>query len=117
MKDENYYQSLDKRTKEYKDWIASRDAILSEESTGLGDTVQKITKATGIEAAVKFLAGEDCGCSERKESLNKLFPYKKPECLNEDEYNYLVSEMETTRSVINQTTQLKMLKIYFKNTL
>ena len=112
MKDESYYESLDKRTKEYKDWIASRDASVSEESSGLGDTVQKITKATGIEAAVKFLAGEDCGCSERKESLNKLFPYNKPECLTEEEYNYLVSEMKVAKNVINQTTQLKMLKIY-----
>ena len=28
-------------------------------SKGLGDTVEKITKATGIEKVVKFIAGED----------------------------------------------------------
>jgi len=44
---------------------------------GLGDTVAAITKATGIEAIVKSLFGENCGCDARKESLNKLVPYKK----------------------------------------
>ena len=36
-------------------------------SKGLGDTVEKITKATGIEKVVKFIAGEDCGCDKRKD--------------------------------------------------
>ena len=108
MKDESYYQSLDKRTKEYKDWVAS----MEQSSDGLGDTIEKITEATGIKAAVKFLAGEDCGCTERKESLNKLFPYNKPECLTEEEYNYLVSQMKITTNVVTQSVQLKMLKIY-----
>ena len=47
-------------------------------SKGLGDTVEKITKATGIDKAVKFIAGEDCGCDKRKDILNNLFPYKQP---------------------------------------
>lgn len=75
----------DKRTKEYKEWKKKYDA----ESKGVGDTVEKITEATGIKKAVKFLAGEDCGCDERKEKLNYLFPYRKPECYTEEEYNYL----------------------------
>ena len=41
-------------------------------SKGLGDTIAKVTKATGIDKAVKFIAGADCGCDERKEKLNKL---------------------------------------------
>ena len=45
-------------------------------SKGLGDTVEKITKATGIDKVAKFILGEDCGCEERKQKLNKLFPYK-----------------------------------------
>ena len=56
----------------------------------MGDTIEKITEATGIKAAVKAIAGEDCGCDERKEKLNKLFPYKRqPECLEEDEIRFL----------------------------
>lgn len=43
-------------------------------SKGLGDTVEKITEATGIKKVVEALT-DDCGCQERKEQLNKLFPY------------------------------------------
>ena len=46
-------------------------------SKGLGDTIEKITKATGIQKIVKKTIGNDCGCDERKEKLNKKFPYKK----------------------------------------
>ena len=112
MKDETYYEALDKRTKEYKEWVASREEATASESTGLGDTIEKITTAIGIKAAVKFLAGEDCGCTERKQTLNKKFPYKKVECLAEEEYNYLVEQMKRPTNVVSQTVQLKMLKIY-----
>jgi len=44
-------------------------------SEGLGDTIEKITEATGIKKVVKWLAGDDCGCEERKEKLNKLWRY------------------------------------------
>mgnify|MGYP003633280517 CR=1 FL=1 len=49
-------------------------------SRGLGDTIEKFTKATGIKKVVDTVAkktGEDCGCNKRKEKLNKMFPYKK----------------------------------------
>ena len=98
-KNEEYYKNLDKRTKEYKEWVASNDeapktqeeleAKYEENNPGLGDVVEKITEATGIKAAVKFLAGEDCGCDERKKKLNKLRFRKKPLCLNEEEYKFL----------------------------
>lgn len=45
-------------------------------STGLGDTIEKITKATGIKKIVDLMS-DDCGCEERKQKLNKLFPYEK----------------------------------------
>ena len=47
-------------------------------SKGLGDTIEKITKATGIKKVVDTVSkvtGKDCGCDERKEKLNRLFPY------------------------------------------
>ena len=71
-------------------------------SLGLGDTIAKVTKATGIDKLVKFIAGEDCGCEERKEKLNKLFRYKQPLCLTENEFNYL-----TEFQKINNTTLTK----------
>ena len=49
-------------------------------SKGLGDTVEKITKATGLKKMTEIATdalGFDCGCEERKAWLNKSFPYKK----------------------------------------
>ena len=51
-----------------------------EKSKGLGDTIEKITKATGIKKVVDIVAKtveKDCGCLKRKNTLNKLFPYNK----------------------------------------
>ena len=104
----------DKRSKAYKEWKKNH----TNKSEGVGDTVAKITKATGIEKAVKFLAGEDCGCDERKEILNHIFPYQKPLCLTEDEYNYLDSKIGKL-STVTIEEQKKLLGIYnrvFKDT-
>ena len=52
----------------------------SHQSKGLGDTLEKITKATGIKRVVETVSkatGKDCGCKGRKDKLNKAFPYKK----------------------------------------
>lgn len=107
-KDENYYQNLDKRTKEYREWKEKRQS----EADGLGDSVQKITRATGIEKAVKFIAGEDCGCDERRDRLNKIFNYNKPLCFREDEYVYLSEFFENRKSVLAMTEQKRILEIY-----
>ena len=47
-------------------------------SKGLGDSIEKFTKFTGIDSLVELLIpeGEDCGCDKRKAWLNKQFPYK-----------------------------------------
>jgi len=84
----------DKLSKEYKEWKKKH----AEASEGLGDTVEKITKATGIKKAVKFLAGEDCGCDERKEKLNQVFRYKKPECLTEEEFDLIKMAVDTKKN-------------------
>ena len=52
------------------------DKNIPKKSTGLGDTIAKFTKATGIDKLVKSVAGEDCGCKERQSKLNRIFPYK-----------------------------------------
>ena len=49
-----------------------------QKSRGLGDTIEKITKATGIKKVVEKVSeitGKDCGCDQRKETLNRFFPY------------------------------------------
>lgn len=51
------------------------------ESKGLGDTIAKITAATGIDKLVEevtqAMGKEDCGCNKRRRRLNDLFPYKR----------------------------------------
>jgi hypothetical protein len=79
---------------------------------GLGDTVEKVLEATGIAAVAKFLMGEDCGCEERKQKLNTLFPYNKPECLTETEYNYLTEWYAVNRNSVKPSEQREILKIY-----
>jgi|TARA_R110000744_G_scaffold96259_1_gene186024 hypothetical protein len=48
-------------------------------SKGLGDTIHKFTSATGIKKIVDTVSkatNTDCGCGERRDSLNRLIPYK-----------------------------------------
>ena len=81
-------------------------------SRGFGDTVAKFTEATGIDKVVHFIAGEDCGCDKRKEKLNKLFPYKVPECLKEEEYNTLTNLLPNMQVKVRPSDQLQFLKVY-----
>ena len=42
-------------------------------SKGLGDTIEKVTAATGIKKVVETVSrasGRDCGCNGRKKTLN-----------------------------------------------
>tara|TARA_R100000935_G_scaffold47756_1_gene71948 strand:- start:26 stop:208 length:183 start_codon:yes stop_codon:yes gene_type:complete len=48
-------------------------------SRGLGDSIEKFTQATGIKKVVDKISeatGKDCGCGNRKDALNRAFPYK-----------------------------------------
>ena len=44
---------------------------------GFGDTIEKITKATGIKKVVDTVTKGDCGCNKRRDTLNRMFPYNK----------------------------------------
>jgi len=78
MKNQNYYESLDKRTKEYKDY---------KQSKGLGDTIEKVLKKTGVKAIVEAIT-DDCGCDGRRDKLNEMFPrnVKAVRCMTPDQY-------------------------------
>jgi len=84
----------------------------STKSKGLGDTLEKVFKKTGIDKVAKWVLGEDCGCDDRKEKLNYLFPYYKPECLTEDEFEYLDKYFKEDKKTIHPQTQQKLLKIF-----
>ena len=53
----------------------------NKKSKGLGDSIEKITKATGIHNLVqrgaRAIGKKGCGCAKRRDALNKRFPYKK----------------------------------------
>ena len=54
--------------------------FMEKKSKGLGDSIEKITKATGIKKVVDTVrkaVNKDCGCAKRKDTLNRLFPYNK----------------------------------------
>lgn len=50
-------------------------------SKGLGDTIAKVTKATGLDRVADKMAKaagmEDCVCGQRRDTLNRVFPYKR----------------------------------------
>lgn len=55
--------------------------IVNMPSRGLGDTIIKVTHATGIRRlvnAISRIVGIPCGCKERQEILNNFFPYSNP---------------------------------------
>lgn len=80
-------------------------------SKGLGDTVKKITDATGISKLVHSVFGEDCGCKERQERLNKLFKYKVL-CLEEEEYLYLKELFKNLGNTLDGSKKGGVLRIY-----
>ena len=82
------------------------------QAKGLGDTVESVLKATGIDKVAKFILGEDCKCDERKAKLNALFPYKKPLCLTESEYEWLKAWIETKTNDVTPSDQAQILVIY-----
>ena len=102
----------DKRTKAYKEWKAKFELENDSKSKGLGDTVEKITKATGIKKVVKAVFGDDCGCNERKDRLNSIMSYKVVNCLEEEEYNYIKDFIDLKRSSVTMAEQRGLLTIY-----
>tara|TARA_R100000656_G_C3883391_1_gene114956 strand:+ start:53 stop:244 length:192 start_codon:yes stop_codon:yes gene_type:complete len=60
-------------------------------SKGLGDSIEKITKATGIKKVVdsmnKITGKKDCGCRKRREKLNQAVPYNTGNWFSQRRYN------------------------------
>ena len=86
--------------------------ILAAKSEGLGDTVEKVLEVTGVSKVAKWLLGEDCGCEERKAKLNQMFPYRKPLCLEEAEYNWLHEWFSKNTDKITPVEQMELFKIH-----
>ena len=115
FKDDAYYDGIDKRTKEYKQWAAFKQEQLDKQVKGVGDVVEKITEATGIKDAVKsFFNDEDCGCDKRRDLLNEKLPFRNQavKCLEEEDYHYLKSFFSRTRDRIDSRNTEKLINIY-----
>ena len=83
---------------------------------GLGDTIEQFTEVTGIKAGVEKLAqaiGWDCGCDARKEKLNQMFPYKKINCLTEEDYEYLQAWFSIDRYQVSILEQRRLSEVYY----
>jgi hypothetical protein len=82
-------------------------------SKGLGDSVEKVLKATGIDKVAKKILGDDCNCDERKKKLNQMFPYARPFTNDELEiYEQILPSIKKGR--INKNEQISLVKIYNK---
>jgi hypothetical protein len=82
---------------------------------GLGDTVEQITEATGIKAVVEAVSkatGIDCGCEGRKEVLNKLWSYRKPNCLIQEDIDFLLPYFEFKKETLTPKEQWRIKDIY-----
>ena len=104
----------DKRSKAYRAYKAEFNKQNESKSKGLGDTIAKITKATGIDKVVEFVAGDDCGCEERKNKWNKIPMFRRqvPNCIKEDDYNYLVQLFGRLKGSIDPCDYAKVVPIY-----
>ena len=83
-------------------------------SKGLGDSVEKVLKATGIDKVAKKVLGDDCGCEERKEALNKMFPYAKVRQFTEDEISIYESVLPRIKGTVSGQDQAILVKLYNK---
>ena len=74
---ENY--KGDKRSREYKELKKLAKVEVEAKSEGLGDTIEKVLRFTGVKQAIEFVAGKDClPCDERRKALNAILPYGEP---------------------------------------
>ena len=86
--------------------------MMTKRSKGLGDSVEKVLKATGIDKVAKKILGDDCGCEERKEALNKLYPYTRQ--MTEDEIMIYEEVMSRTKGTLKGEDQAILVRIYNK---
>ena len=60
--------------------LLEKDGDVNMKSRGLGDSIHKFTKATGIKSVVDRVSqglNIPCGCEARREALNNMVPYNK----------------------------------------
>jgi len=79
------------------------------------DLIEKFTKKTGIKKVVEKVSeitGIDCGCDERKNLLNKIFPYRIKNCFTDQEYEWLDNFYTSRKNKLTYDEQIKMVAIH-----
>ena len=82
------------------------------ESTGLGDTVEKVFRKTGMDKIAKAVLGDDCGCDKRQELLNDLFPYKKFNAPTDEELDTIDWLFTKSRNTISGSMVKEIYSVY-----
>jgi hypothetical protein len=87
---------------------------MAKKSKGLGDVVDAITTKTGIKKAVHKLFGDDCGCDERKQKLNELFPirWNASRCFTEAEFNWYDNFVNTRTLTLSKEQQKQLITMH-----
>lgn len=88
------------------------DILGEANNSGLGDIVTQFTEVTGIKKVVEALV-DDCGCAARAEKLNELFPNRKLENLENEQFDFLQSFFTPrTPTSVDTKTQKELVSIY-----
>ena len=117
LEEKGYYDSIDKRTKDYKEYKEWKKKFGDDNSVGLGEVVEKITEATCIKKVVEAVAEKldtDCGCDDRKERFNKLKLWRRHRinCISEEDYKWYVDNEIGKRTRFNFEEQKRIVSIY-----
>lgn len=85
-------------------------------SKGIGDTIQEITQAVGLDVVAEKVAeavgADDCGCKARAKSLNEVFPYKRLSDLSNEDFIYLDNYFSEARSSVDTATQKQLIAVF-----
>ena len=88
------------------------DILGEAKNSGLGDIVTEFTEVTGIKKVVEALV-DDCGCAARAEKLNELFPNRKLNNLETEQFDFLSVFFTPKRPTsVNPKTQRELVDIY-----
>ena len=117
LEEKGYYDSIDKRSKDYREYKEWKAKFKEDNEVGLGDVVESITKATGIKKVVDKVSevlDVDCGCEERKEKFNKfkLWNRKKLSCISEDDYKWYIENNVSKKVKWTHQERVRLVDVY-----
>lgn len=117
LEEKGYYDTLDKRTKDYKEYKEWKAKFKEENEVGLGDVVEKITEATGIKKVVESVSEKldtDCGCDERKAKFNKVKIWRRSKinCISEEDYKWYVDANVSKKTRWTAEDRTRLVDVY-----